>query len=176
MIILTTERITLRTLHAGDAAFYLELLNEPAFVRNIGDKGVRTLEQARAAILDGPVTMQMRLGHSLYLMERRGDGAPLGLCGLIKRDTLPDVDIGYALAPAHWGRGYAYEAGAAVVEYARSHLRLPRLLAITSPDNTPSNQLLEKLGLRFVQLTRLGESDEDIRLYRLEFAPLLPAD
>lgn len=169
MHILDSARLRLRTLEAGDAGFYLELVNDPSWLRYIGDKDVRTLEAARAAILQGPCAMQLRLGHSLYLVERSGDGVPLGLCGLIKRDSLPDVDIGYALRPVYWGQGYAHEAAAAVLAHARDVLRLPRLLGITSPDNIRSNQLLRKLGLRFIALTRLAPDDGGTNLYGLEF-------
>jgi RimJ/RimL family protein N-acetyltransferase len=104
------------------------------------------------------------------VVERRSDGAAMGLCGLIKRDILPDTDIGYAISPAYWGHGYAYEAAAAVVQHARGALGLPRLLAITSPGNLASNALLRKLGLALVEQVKLEGWDEDSNLYRLEFA------
>lgn len=170
MDILDTERLRLRTVDPErDAAFYLELVNDPSFLRHIGDKGVYSLEAARQALQDGPCEMQRRLGHSLYLVERRADGVPLGMCGLIKRDSLPDVDIGYALRPAHWGQGYAYEAGAAVVAHARDTVGLRRLLAIVSPDNASSNALLKKLGLGFVELTQLPPDQRDTNIYRIDF-------
>lgn len=169
MKILTTARLSLRTLETDDAAFYLELINDPSWLANIGDKGIRTLEGARANLLAGPMQMQRRLGYSLYLVERKEDGAPLGLCGLIRRDSLPDTDIGYAIAPRYWGHGYAYEAAAAVVAYARDVLRLGRLLGITNPDNAASNALLKKLGLRFQELAYLTPEDRGTNLYCVEF-------
>ncbi len=171
MKILDTERLTLRTLETDDAPFYLELVNDPSFLQYIGDKGVRTLDDARRAIADGPQTMQRTLGHSLYLLQRRSDGVPLGLCGLIKRDSLPDVDIGYALMPAYWGQGYAHEAAAAVVAHGRDVLGLKCLLAITSPDNASSIGLLLKLGLRFVECTQLPPDQRATNIYRREFPP-----
>lgn len=170
MLVLSTERLNLRTVEAGDAPFYLELVNDPSWIANIGDRGIRTLDGARTAIEEGPMAMQARLGYSLYVVERRSDGAAMGLCGLIKRDILPDTDIGYAISPAYWGHGYAYEAAAAVVQHARGALGLPRLLAITSPDNMASNALLRKLGLSLVEQVKLEGWDEDSNLYRLEFA------
>ncbi len=170
MKILDTERLTLRTLDSGDAPFYLELVNQPSFLQYIGDKGVRTLDDARRAIADGPQAMQRERGHSLYLVQRRSDGAPLGLCGLIKRDSLPDVDIGYALMPAYWGQGYAHEAAAAVLAHGRDVVGLKRLLAITSPENQSSIGLLLKLGLRFVEFTHLPPDQRATNIYRLEFA------
>jgi RimJ/RimL family protein N-acetyltransferase len=167
MLILETERLQLRTVSPDDAPFYLELVNEPSWIRFIGDRGIRTLDAARAAILDGPVAMYERLGYSLYLVQRRSDGAPLGMCGLIKRDVLPETDIGYAISPRYWGQGYAYEAAAAVVAHARGPLGLAALMAITSPDNAASIQLLGKLGMQFVERTRLQGWDGASNVYRL---------
>jgi RimJ/RimL family protein N-acetyltransferase len=167
MLILETERLQLRTVSPDDAPFYLELVNEPSWIRFIGDRGIRTLDAARAAILDGPVAMYERLGYSLYLVQRRSDGAPLGMCGLIKRDVLPETDIGYAISPRYWGQGYAYEAAAAVVAHARGPLGLAGLMAITSPDNAASIQLLGKLGMQFVERTRLQGWDGPSNVYRL---------
>lgn len=163
-----TERLTLRPLTVDDAAFYLRLLNEPSFLENIGDKGVRDLEGARAAILAGPVAMQRALGYSLWLVARKEDGAAIGMCGLIKRDTLPDTDIGYAYLPAFWGRGYAWEAASAAMAYGRDVVGLPRLLGIVSPGNVASSELLKKLGMRYVERLAL-ETETD--LYRIEFPP-----
>lgn len=168
MLIIETERLHLRTVSPDDAAFYLELVNDPSWIRFIGDRGIRTLDAARAAILDGPVAMYERLGYSLYLMQRRSDGAALGMCGLIKRDVLPDTDIGYAILPRYWGHGYAYEAAAAVVAHARGPLRLPRLMAITSPGNDASIKLLGKLGMHFIRRTQLDGWQEDSNVYQLE--------
>jgi RimJ/RimL family protein N-acetyltransferase len=169
MLILSTERLNLRTVHADDAPFYLELVNDPSWIANIGDRGIRTVEAARTALLEGPVAAHLRLGYSLYLVERRGDGARLGLCGLIKRDFLPGADIGYALAPRYWGHGYAREAASAVLAYARDTLQMPSLLAITHPDNQASIALLEKLGLAFVERKQLPGYDGDSNLYSIAF-------
>lgn len=169
MLILSTERLNLRTVHAGDAPFYLELVNDPSWITHIGDRGIRTVEAARMAILEGPVAAQLRLGYSLYVVERRSDGAAMGLCGLLKRDFLPDTDIGYALAPSYWGCGYAYEAAAAVLGHARDTLKLPALMAITSPANTASNGLLAKLGLQFMERKSLPGYNDESNVYRLSF-------
>jgi RimJ/RimL family protein N-acetyltransferase len=164
MNILETGRLVLRTVTLDDARFYLTLLNDPSFIENIGDRGVRTLDDAREAIAYGPLAMQAELGHSLYLVELKHGGAPIGMCGLIKRATLRDVDIGYAYLPRYWGHGYAYEAAAAVVEHARA-IGLKRLVAITSPANAGSNHLLRKLGLRLEGLTYLSAGDPGTNLY-----------
>jgi RimJ/RimL family protein N-acetyltransferase len=166
MKILETERLMLRTIDADDAAFYYELVNDPTWLEHIGDKGIRSVEGARTAIIDGPCVMQERHGHSLYVMERKSDGKPLGLCGLIKRDTLPDVDIGYAIRPEYFGHGYTFEAAEAVVTYAREVLGLKRLMGITSPANTVSIKLLGKLGLTFIEHKTLPPDNRPTNIYQ----------
>jgi len=163
-----TKRLTLRPLVLDDAPFYLRLLNEPSFLQNIGDKGVRDLDGARAAILAGPMAMQQQLGYSLWMVIRKEDGVRIGMCGLIKRDTLPDTDIGYAYLPAYWGQGYAWEAASATLAYGRDVVGLPRLLGIVSPGNTASAELLKKLGMHYV--ARL-DTEKETDLYRIEFPP-----
>jgi ribosomal-protein-alanine N-acetyltransferase len=163
--ILETERLNLRRLNAGDAAFILELLNEPSFLHNIGDRGVRTLEQAVQYILKGPVDSYARHGFGLWLVELKESGTPAGICGLVKRDTLPDADIGYAFLPRFWSQGYAYESAAAVMSYARGALGLRRVLAITNPANAGSIKVLEKIGLKPDRLVRLSDDAPEIMLF-----------
>lgn len=169
MKILETERLLLRTMAPEDAPFYLELVNDPAWLRYIGDRGVRTLEEARAAIVRGPVAMQERVGFSLYLTELKAGAVPIGICGLIKRDGLDDVDIGFAFLPQFCGQGYAFEAAAAVMAHAQRVIGLKRVVAITAPGNQSSIRLLEKLGLRFERMVRLTESSAESRLFVLDF-------
>jgi RimJ/RimL family protein N-acetyltransferase len=166
--VLDTERLRLRTLALDDAPFYLQVVNVPAFIEYIGDRGIRTLEAARQAIIDGPMAMQRALGHSLCLVELKHDGTPVGMCGLIKRDTLPDVDIGYAFLPQYGGKGYATEAAAGVLAYAPS-LGIRRVLAITSPGNAGSNAVLRKIGMRFEQVVHLAPDDPGTLLYSYDF-------
>jgi RimJ/RimL family protein N-acetyltransferase len=167
--VLETERLILRWLATEDAEFILGLLNEPSWLQFIGDKGVRTIEDARAYILKGPVDMYSRLGFGLYLVELREEGLSIGMCGLIKRDTLEDVDIGFAFLPAYWGNGYAYEAAAAVMTYGEKVLGLNRIVAITSLDNDRSAKLLEKLGLRFEKMLKLSPGSEEVKLFGAAF-------
>ena len=129
---LETERLRLRELVESDAPFILELLTDPSFLQNIGDRGVRDLDSARDYIRNGPTASYAKHGFGLWLVERKDDGEPLGTCGLLRRDTLPHVDIGYAFLPRHWSRGYAVEACTAVRDHALGTLALPRLLAILS--------------------------------------------
>jgi [ribosomal protein S5]-alanine N-acetyltransferase len=163
--ILETERLVLRRMNVEDAEFIFELVNEPAFIRNIGDKGVRTLEDARNYILNGPVASYAKFGFGLYLVALRETGEATGICGLLKRDSLEDVDIGFAFLERFRRKGFAYESAAAVMDYGRNALGLQRIVAITSPDNERSMRVLEKIGLRFEKMIRMRGSDEDTRLF-----------
>jgi len=167
--VIETERLILRTVAPGDTAFYLALVNDPAFLEHIGDRGIRTLDDAREALLAGPIAMQETRGHSLYVVELKEDGSPIGMCGLIKRDSLDGVDIGYAFLPAWRGRGYAREAGQGVLAFAPS-LGLRRVLAITSPNNIASNFLLRKIGMRFERFVHLAPGDAGSNLYSIDLA------
>lgn len=169
MKILETERLVLRRLTEGDADFILRLLNEPSWIRFIGDRGVRTLEGAREYIARGPAASYERHGFGLYLVGLKGGGAPAGICGLIKRDALEDADIGFAFLPEFWGRGYAYEAAAATLGHAQRDLGLKRVAAVVAPDNESSIRLLEKLGLSFERMITLPGDDEEIKLFARDF-------
>ena len=162
--ILTTARLRLRLVTEDDAPFYLALVNDPAFIAHIGDRQLRTNDAARRGLLEGPIAMQEKYGHSLYLVERLEDGAPIGLSGLVKRDTLEYVDIGYAFLPAYRGCGYAYEAGQAVVGLA-ARLGVRRLAAIVSPGNAASIALLQRLGLRFERCASLAPGQAPVNVY-----------
>ena len=162
---LSTPRLELRELDADDAPFMLELLNDAAFIANIGDRGVRTVDEAARYIQDRMVPSYVRYGYGLYLVALRATGAAIGICGLVRREYLDDADIGFAFLPQFLGEGYALESATAVREHAFEMLQLPRLLAITSPHNTRSMRLLENIGLRFERMiTPPGEARE-IRLY-----------
>ena len=165
MNILETQRLVLRQLSIDDAEFIRALLNQPSFIRYIGDKGVRNLDDARRYILEGPLQSYERNGFGLYLVELKDTGTPIGVSGLVKRDTLSDPDIGFAFLPQYWSKGYAVESAAAVMDYARQVLALERVLAITSPDNEASARLLAKIGLQFQRLIRLSEGASEVRLF-----------
>lgn len=165
MNVLDTERLSLRQLTTEDAAFVLELLNEPSFLKNIGDRGVRTTEDAVRYILQGPVASYERHGYGLWVVELKGERVTIGICGLVRRDVLPCADIGYAFLPRYWSRGYAYESAAAVLNYARDVLGLKRLLAVVNRDNTGSIKVLEKLGLKFERMVRLSADAPEIALF-----------
>jgi len=148
-----------------DAEFILELLNQPSFIRFIGDKGARNLDDARAYVVEGPVKSYQENGFGLYLVELKADATSIGICGIIRRDTLPDADIGFAFLPQYWNRGYAFESASAIMTYAREALGLDRMLAITTPDNESSARLLAKIGFRFDRMIRLTPEAPEIRLF-----------
>lgn len=168
MKVLETDRLILRKQTPEDAAFILTLLNEPSWLQFIGDRGVRTLEDARAYILNGAIASYEKHGFGFYLTERKEDGALLGMCGLVKRDFMEDVDIGFAFLPQYWGQGYAYESASAVMTFARETLNLTRIVAITAQDNHASAKLLEKLGLRFEGTIQFPNDPEVLRLFAFE--------
>ena len=165
MKVLETDRLILRWISADDAPFILELLNDPGWLRFIGDRGVRTTDAAREYILKGPVAMVERLGFGLYLTERKSDGVPLGICGLIKRDGLDDVDIGFAFLPQFTGMGYATEAAIATMAYGKNTFGLKRIVGITSHDNVTSIKLLEKIGLKFEAMVKMPKDDDEVMLF-----------
>jgi ribosomal-protein-alanine N-acetyltransferase len=163
--ILETPRLRIRAFTVDDAPFAYELVNDPDWIRNIGDRNVRTLEDARGYLERGPIAMQEKHGFSLFAVILKESDVTIGMCGLIRREALEDVDIGFAFLPAYRGQGYALESAQAVMDYAWEVLRLERLVAIVAPGNAPSIRLLESLGFTFERLMRLPNDDEDLRLY-----------
>jgi len=163
--VIETDRLILRRLSVEDAEFIFRLLNEPSFLRYIGDKGVRTIADARDYILQGPIRSYERFGFGLYLAELKNGGFPVGICGLLKREALADVDIGFAFLPQFWKKGYAFESATAVMAYGRDVLGIKRLVAITDSDNTSSINVLGKLGLRFERMIRMSDDAPEIKLF-----------
>jgi RimJ/RimL family protein N-acetyltransferase len=143
----------------------LGLVNEPSWLRYIGDKHVHTLADAERYIADGPARSYAAHGFGLYLTETRAEGTPVGMCGLIKRDSLPDVDIGFAFLPRYWKQGFAFESARAIIDYGYREIGLRRIVAITQPDNRASIRLLERLGLRFERVVRLGDDPTELQLF-----------
>lgn len=143
-----TPRLRLSELAEDDAAFVLALLNTEGFLRHIGDRGVRSLDDARRYLREGPRDSYARHGHGLWKVTRKADGLPVGMCGLVRREGLPRPDLGYAFLPEHTGQGLASEAGAAVLAHAFDVMHLPQVLAIVSPGNEASVRVLERIGMR----------------------------
>ena len=167
--ILETERLQLRWMTLDDAPMMFAVWNDPAFLRFVGDRGIRSLEEAEASMRDGPVHLYAEYGYGPFRVSRRDDGADMGVCGLYRRDGLDEPDIGFAFLPEFRGQGYGYEASVAVLDHARDELKLPRVTAIVSPSNDASIALLEKLGMRYDKMMRLPGDDEDVSLYVIDF-------
>jgi ribosomal-protein-alanine N-acetyltransferase len=164
MNVIQTDRLVLRQLQPQDAGFILELLNEASFLRFIGDKGVRNLDDAREYIQKGPCDSYARHGFGLYATCLI-DGTPAGICGLVKRDGLDDVDVGFAFLARYCLQGFAVESAAAVLAHARRVLGLTRIVAITSPENVGSIAVLERIGLKFERMIRLQEQSPELKLF-----------
>ncbi len=162
---LETPRLTLRRAILEDAAFVAALHNEPSFIENIGDRGVRNSSDAQRYLQDGPMAMYQRFGFGLWHVARKSDGAAIGMCGLLKRDSLPEVDLGYAYLPAYWGQGFAIEAAAATMRHAARKFGLRRLIAVVSQGNSASIRLLEKLGMSFERMHHMEPGEDEVRLY-----------
>jgi RimJ/RimL family protein N-acetyltransferase len=169
-MVVLSERLRIRRLSVEDAEIMLRILNEPSFLQNIGDKGVRTIADARTYILEGPIASYEKSGFGMWLVEAKDSAVPMGICGLLKRDALEDVDIGYALLPEFWAKGYALEAASAVLSYARDTLGLTRVVAITNVDNRSSIRLLEKLGFTYEKMVRLSAGAPEINLFGIDLA------
>jgi RimJ/RimL family protein N-acetyltransferase len=165
---LLTERLIIRPFALEDAPFILRLLNEPSFIENITDKGVRSLEQAADYLAHGPLASYSAHGHGLWMVQHRETGNPMGMCGLIKRDSLPELDLGYALCPEFWGLGFAREAAAACLAWGRTTLGLPGILAIVTPGNAASIRLLEALEFQRTG-TMTYAPGEEVEVYRRAF-------
>jgi RimJ/RimL family protein N-acetyltransferase len=167
MTVLETERLRLRHFTDDDAEFLVRLLNEPSFLQNIGDRGVRTLDDARTYLENGPVKMYREHGHGLFAVELRDTGERVGMCGLLRRDQFEDVDVGYAFLPEFWGKGYARESASAVLAWGARELGLTRAIALVKPGNTGSVRVLETLGFTFREHVRMNPDAPETAIYEL---------
>ncbi|MFQ5546772.1 MAG: GNAT family N-acetyltransferase [Woeseia sp.] len=165
MQVLETDRLSLRHFGIEDAEFVLQLLNEPSFIQHIGDKGVRTVEDAKRYLLSGPLDSYVSFGYGLYMVELKDTGEPVGMCGLVRRENLDDADIGYAFLERNRSKGYALESAEAVMKHARETLGLERIVAIVTPGNSNSIRLLEKIGLTFERMIRLTDEGEELKFF-----------
>lgn len=165
MIKIDTERLSLRLLQESDSEMILTLLNEPAFIQNIGDKGVRDIQGAIDYINGGPLSIQQKLGYSLYCCVEKSSQKPIGISGLIKRDGIDFPEVGFAFLNNYCGKGYGYESASAVIRYAAEILNIHKIQAICNPDNTASNALLSKLSFKQIKMIVLPGGDKEINLY-----------
>lgn len=167
MTVIETERLLLRRLVEADAPFILALLTDADFLAQVGDRGVHDLAGARRYVREGPGASYTRYGFGLYAVQLKRTGEAVGLCGLLRRDSHPDVEIGFALLPQARGQGLALEAAAATLSWGLKELRLSRVVALTAPDNAGSIRILERIGLRFERMVRYSAAG-DSRLFVLE--------
>ena len=165
MKILETERTILREVTAADAEFILDLLNQPSFIKYIGDRNIRTVDGAAEYIESRFTDSYRKFGFGMWAVELKETGTPIGICGFVKRDSLPDADIGFAFLPQFEKKGYAFESADAAMDYGKDVLGLKRVLAITSQENESSVRLLEKINFKFERLIKLPHSDEELKLF-----------
>lgn len=166
---LRTDRLRLERLTENDAALMLAIWNDPAFIRYVGDRGIRNEEESLTAMREGALKLWSELGIGPYRVSLADGEDAIGICGLFKRENIDVPDIGYGFLPDHCGNGYAFEAACAVRDHARDVMGLHRICAIVSPDNARSIHLLEKLGMTESGTVRMPGEDEDILMFRIEF-------
>lgn len=169
MTVLQTERLVLSRLSYADCEFIVELVNEPSFKRYIGDKKVRSHEDAQEYLRNGPVGSYARHGFGMFLVRDKSNNTPMGMCGLVKREEFDAPDVGFAFLQRFWANGYALESAIAVLEYGKNILQLPRIIAMVDPDNETSIRLVEKLGMSFASMVRMPGESQDINMYTTVF-------
>lgn len=165
MIVLKTERLSLSELTGEEAEFIFRLMNSPGWLQYIGDRGIRTIEDARQYILNKTMKSYTEHGYGMYLVRTEQDQVPIGICGLVRRDFLDDTDIGFAFLPEYNGKGYAFESASAVLQYARESLGMKKVIAIVSHDNQPSIRLIEKLGMRLEKTVPFPGEETQVFLF-----------
>lgn len=170
--LLKTPRLALREVERKDAPLILELMNEPAYLEHIGDRGVRTIDDAVNYIEDKYTASYVRNGYGLYLVELMESTTPLGVCGLVRREVIEHPDLGFAYLRRFWGKGYAAEAAAAMLGYARDNLSLPIVYGLVSPNNIRSIRVLERLGMQFTRVLQLPGQASTSHLYAIEFSSI----
>lgn len=167
MTVLETDRLLLTRLTYDHCDFVMELVNEPSFKRFIGDKDVRTLQDARRYLAEGPIGLYERFGYGMFLVTVKDTETPAGICGLLKRDGFDDPDLGFAFLRRFRRSGYAIESARAVLRHGIEDLHLQRIIAMADPDNEPSVRLLEKLGFSYERMVRMPGDEDEINLYAL---------
>lgn len=164
---LATDRLTISKLSYNDAAFILELVNSPGWLKFIGDRNITTEENAKEYLKNGPLKTYSEFGFGLFRISLGSSGLPIGICGLLKRDYLDFPDLGFALLPKFEGSGYAQESCRAILKYTREYLNVPALYAIVTPENQKSRHLLSKLDFEMIET--ITENDTHLDLFKLTF-------
>lgn len=164
-IVIKTERLILRKFTLEDAPFLLELVNTPAWLQFIGDRNVHTVEEAENYLRNGNLKSYAEHGFGFYLVVTKESNEAIGMCGLVKRDSLDDIDIGFAFMPNSIGKGYGYEAASATLDYAQNILKLGRIVAIVDPQNASSIALIKKIGLKYEKMVQISTNDIELMLF-----------
>jgi [ribosomal protein S5]-alanine N-acetyltransferase len=165
MTLIDTNRLVIRNITEQDFHFIFRLLNEPSWIKYIGDKGIKTEDDAKNYIRTGPLQMYKDFGFGLFLVTLKENSVPIGLCGLIKRPSLENIDLGYAFLPEYTGKGYAFEATKAVIQYGKEQLSINKIVAITTIDNLNSEKVLLKLGFSFDSLIKENNASEELKFF-----------
>ena len=164
-IVIKTQRLILRKFTLDDAAFMLKLLNTPTWLRFIGDRNVKTLEEAEQYLLNGNIRSYQEYGFGFYVVVIKETQESIGICGIVKREGLEDVDIGFAFFEQFMGKGYGYESSSAVLNYALNDLKIKRIVAIVDPENVVSIALIKKIGMQFEKMIQLSHKDTELMLF-----------
>jgi [ribosomal protein S5]-alanine N-acetyltransferase len=165
MTLIDTNRLVIRKITEQDFHFIFRLLNEPSWIKYIGDKGIKTEDDAKNYIKTGPIQMYKDFGFGLFIVTLKENAVPIGLCGLIKRPSLENIDLGYAFLPEYTGKGYAFEATKAVIQYGKEQLSIDKIVAITTIDNLNSEKVLLKLGFSFDSLIKENNASKELKLF-----------
>ena len=164
-IVIETERLILRKFTLEDAPFVLELVNTSAWLQFIGDRNVYTVEESENYLRNGNLKSYAEHGFGFYLVATKESNEAIGMCGLVKRDSLEDIDIGFAFLPNSIGKGYGYEAASATLDYALNVLKLGRIVAIVDPQNASSIALIKKIGLKYEKMVQISTNDIELMLF-----------
>jgi ribosomal-protein-alanine N-acetyltransferase len=164
-IVIETERLILRKFTLEDAPFVLELVNTPAWLQFIGDRNVHTVEEAENYLRNGNLKSYVEHGFGFYLVATKENNEAIGMCGMVKRDSLEDIDIGFAFLPNSIGKGYGYEAASATLDYGLNVLKLGRIVAIVDPENANSIALIKKIGLKYEKMVQISTNDIELMLF-----------
>ncbi len=162
-----TERLILQPTTSADAEFIFELVNTPKWLANIGDRNVKSVEDAKTYIKERMTPQLEKLGYGNYTLIRKVDNRKIGTCGLYNREGLEGIDIGFALLPDFENLGYGYESAAKLVEVGINEFQIKRISAITTKENIASQKLIEKLGLKYVNIIKIPDDEEELLLYSL---------
>lgn len=169
MSIITTDRLTLREVLLDDSPFILSLISEAAWRQFISDHSITTLEETERYIEERLISLYKKWNYGLWLVELKSNQQALGICGLVRRPTLPTMDLGFGFRQQFWGQGYAYEAAVACQHYAHTEYHAETLLAITNPENSRSQKLLKKIGFQYNETKSLSDADDPVAIFQYNY-------